>query len=889
MSRHDTTNINQRDPITMHQEIVRYPEPSAAVGHGLVVNPPTFRWPIDKKSTAYILQYGRDATFAGAATITITGVKETFFRPPEPLPAGRYFWRYKGDSDDDWSPPAAFTIEPHLKCWSLPPWPAIMEKIPTGRPRLWLRPEKLPAVKRRMQEGLRQKVLEEWRADLQKLVGVPLPLSANKVKRPTANYYERIMQRWEAMADVKTTMIPAGEMAIVAMLTGDEALAGEAVRRAMTAAAQDPDGFTSISVSDFANGEIVKNTAIIYDLLHDRLTAPERRALEDNIRYRLGQIYKRYRPQLEQQLCQAHAWQHIMTDFMIGSLALYKVVPEAAAWLEWGLKMFVAFYPWWGGVDGGAAENAYYLEDMALIYSQLNAMMIEEACGIDILQNPWFEANPYYLIYAHPPGSWRSQFGDYREQVRPGRELLVPMLRYAGRFHNPYAAAYAAALGRSPAAGRNGDEGVMPAQGDAEAESMWPAADGASRLLYLLGDIEINLDHRPLPKSSPAELPKAKAFYDCGQVFMHSRLGDPQNNIMFEFKSSPYGSFGHNHADQNCFNLIAFDEVLALDTGYYIGYGDTHHYGWTMTTAAHNGVLIDGEGQPIRRMDAYGRIADFYTGARFHYAVGAAEKAYRNSPVTRFLRHVLWLEPATYLIYDQIDTSRPTTVQWLLHALDKMEVDAAGRRVEVRRPGARMQVCFAYPAAGDFSQTDQFAVPVPETPVKGTPADYPNQWHLTAFSPEKTTAHRWLTALFVEKASGGAGDDAGITGKWPVVAKLSGAGWLGLQWQRAAGADGMGETGTGGLSRSTSWAAFSTGEAPVQIKLGGVTALARALAVLSAPDGAGENSCLHIFAVEALNLSYNGRELLSNDEPKTIELTISLATGEKTEKEHDGR
>ncbi len=61
-----------------------------------------------------------------------------------------------------------------------------------------------------------------------------------------------------------------------------------------------------------------------------------------------------------------------------------------------------------------------------------------------------------------------------------------------------------------------------------------------------------------------------------------------------EFKCSPYGSHGHNHADQNTFNVSAFDEPLFIDTGYYHSYGDPHHNGWTRQTKAHNGVLVDG-------------------------------------------------------------------------------------------------------------------------------------------------------------------------------------------------------------------------------------------------------------------------------------------------------
>jgi len=757
-----------------------------------------------------------------------------------------------------WRPtlPYAFIINASTPQWSLPPWPEALALIPEAHPRVLVRPETVTSLQTTAKTGIKRMALMQWRAQARRYIGSPLPLSADKERVDYTDYNARIQQRWSAIADVEETMIPAGELAFMYLLSGDEAMAKEAIRRTMTVTRLDPDGYTSYKVSDFANGIIIRNAAMVYDYTYDLLSPAQKEAIREMLRRRLQNIYDDYRPDLEQRPYQAHAWQQIMTDFMAGALALYGAedeVPEARHWFHWGLRMFVAFYPWWGGPDGGSAENAAYLTGMALFPSQLNAELIKNATGIDIMQHPWFKGNPYYIIYAHPPGSWRSQFGDAGQQWRPNHNLMVPMTRYAIAFDNPYAQTYALAVGRQP----NTFE---------------------SYLLYFLTAAQ---PAPPAPRPL-SELPKARAFYDVGVVFMHSHLGEPDKNVMFEFKSSPYGSFNHNHADQNTFNIIAYDEILALDSGYYIGYGDSHHLGWTTTTAAHNGLLIDGQGQPIHNIEACGEIVSFFTGAKFHYTKGSAAAAYPGTSAERFLRHILWVEPNAYIIFDQVDTATPTTTEWLLHTLEPMTVEAEERWVRVRKDEARMSVYFAYPEAGTFSMTDQFAVPVPDEPVKGVAADYPNQWHLTAHSPQKTTSHRWLTGIFVDHSI-----DPTLQAE-----RLSGGGWLGMQWTNSDRDRGNVEVDVdvGADEKIITTVAFSNwadvpsrsepvaaqSPTPVQIKLAGVSAKASGLAVSQTANTAKD---VGLFIIDGTELIRRGVPYFTSDQPLIMEILWDATTG----------
>ncbi|MGD9496695.1 MAG: heparinase II/III family protein, partial [Armatimonadota bacterium] len=145
------------------------------------------------------------------------------------------------------------------------------------------------------------------------------------------------------------------------------------------------------------------------------------------------------------------------------------------------------------------------------------------------------------------------------------------------------------------------------------------------------------------------------------QVFMHSAIDRPDENIFFEFKSSPYGSHGHSYDDQNCFNLAAFNEPIFIRSGYYLCFGDPHHAGWTMQTKAHNGVLVDGTGQPNSDITAHGELLRFDRGTEYAFTAGEAKWAYREVTLDRFVRNCLWLKPNLFFIYDQLRAPEPHT------------------------------------------------------------------------------------------------------------------------------------------------------------------------------------------------------------------------------------
>jgi hypothetical protein len=278
-------------------------------------------------------------------------------------------------------------------------------------------------------------------------------------------------------------------------------------------------------------------------------------------------------------------------------------------------------------------------------------------------------------------------------------------------------------------------------------------------------------------------LPQARLFRDIGVAAMHTNLADASSNLMLAFRSSPFGSFNHAHADQNAFNILFAGERLFAGSGYYIGYGDDHFKGWYKHSRGHNTVLIDGKGQLMDTTAGYGEILRYLHGQRITYCLGDASKAYGDAGLTLFHRHVAFLRPSVVVIYDELEADHPAQWSWLLHSPYKMTCEPGSNRLAVAAPSACSQVDFFAPLDLSFDVHDRFDPPAVNWREKssgGKVIQYPNQWHACVSPTGKTGTMRYLAVIQVadpEKASTLEspeirGNDTIRTGSWSIAAVL---------------------------------------------------------------------------------------------------------------------
>jgi len=260
------------------------------------------------------------------------------------------------------------------------------------------------------------------------------------------------------------------------------------------------------------------------------------------------------------------------------------------------------------------------------------------------------------------------------------------------------------------------------------------------------------------------ELLQAGSFRGYGVVGMHTKLAETPDNLMLAFRSSPYGSFNHAHADQNSFNILFGGERLFCNSGYYIAYGDEHFQGWYKHSRGHNTVLIDDKGQVLGRTEAYGWLCRYLHGQQITYCLGDASNAYSGTGLTRFRRHILFLRPSTVIIYDELEADHPAKWSWLLHSPNEISAEAANNRLLASVETARAQVDLYGSVPLSFEVNNRFDPPAlnwrRRKTTNGKLLEYPNQWHGTVASTTKTAKMRYLAVIQIHNAVDGKAFDA---------------------------------------------------------------------------------------------------------------------------------
>jgi hypothetical protein len=432
---------------------------------------------------------------------------------------------------------------------------------------------------------------------------------------------------------------------------------------------------------------------------------------------------------------------------MIAFLTEYAVVvndeaPDSVNWLDYSLRALTTFYPHWAGREGGWAEGIGYGTAYNTIYlPAIESLRI--ATGIDLFKRSFYRNVRRFFIHCSSPIGEIRPFGDGAERSSGNEQSTALLLHHGRRFGDPTAVWWARQTGQ--------------------------ATVGSDPMVSLMTEDIISPE--PPKNNKTAEL-----FAGVGWAGFHSALDKPNEDTFFLFKSSPYGSVSHSHADQNSFCILKGGKALAIPSGYYgPSYGMPHHADWTRQTKANNSILVNGEGQVVRSAAAKGRILDFKHRKALSYLCGEATPAYAGK-LKRFLRHVLFLRPGVILLFDELESPVLARYQWLLHSFERMAVDNSRGSVISSRGGASLEVRLASETGMEFNQTDQFDTPFNE----GNPLEYQrevaNQWHFSASTKEPVRKTAIAALMLVRGADENLGTD------WK-----SHPGWMGVSVKTAMG------------------------------------------------------------------------------------------------------
>jgi hypothetical protein len=410
-------------------------------------------------------------------------------------------------------------------------------------------------------------------------------------------------------------------------------------------------------------------------------------------------------------------------------------VPDAKVWLAYLYELWIAQNPKMGETDGAWFNGTGYVRMNILSMLDVPAIF-QDYTGVDFLWSDWYQNFPIWMNYAFPPNATSDGF------CNDGDKYAHPTLEYAGFSDafarvsgSPYAAWYA--------------ERILKNLGVPLSD------DKAFRWFRIQRGYTMGL---PEPRASSA-LPQAAVFPEVGVAYMNTELDRTEDNLMLSIRSSPFGPQGHTHADQNTFNIAYGGQRLFYNSGYRAAMGDPHFLAWYKHTQGHNGVLIDGQGQPFDA-GAFGQIPRFLHGQQISYALGDASTAYSATDLEetdlglqRFRRHYLMLRPSIIIIYDDLEADHAAEWTWLIHHDKGLQVDTEKRTITGENGLAAGQVTLLSSTPLDFQLTDQFSVKPDNFTDKvdgdGEVIDFVDQWHFKGVSKEKTRNMRYLAIIQV--------------------------------------------------------------------------------------------------------------------------------------------
>ncbi|MBI4754073.1 MAG: heparinase II/III family protein [Betaproteobacteria bacterium] len=502
--------------------------------------------------------------------------------------------------------------------------------------------------------------------------------------------------------------------------TGDADLLKAAKLRALHLAGWSPAGATSFRHHDQSARAVGWALTLAYDWLHDAFTPEERARLLSAIRPRvadmlapssldnpygldMGRKFDRRAHDSHGEVTLARL--AVMCTALAGEDPLFDVCVEEV------VPRYLARPLSWGGEEGGFANGTAYAQWDVLYTHFVVWHLLQNALGVDLGQQAWAQGYGRFIAYFLPPGAPTGLFGDGAEKVF--RNVWATQARaYAAHLPSPLADWYARnQFGEDP--------------------------------LHLALLLALPRDWNAVPGALPAGTPHAVHLADIGWVAMHSDLGDRARTSVY-FKSSPYGSYNHSHADQNGFVIHARGRALAIDSGYYDYYSSPHWKDWYKQTRAHNAITFDGgQGQMHDTMAAKGRITQFQNGAQADLASGDATEAYGRT-LKRAVRSLVYVRPDMLLVFDDLASDIPRTWEWNLHALSRMK-EYAGQALEIEQDAVRLCVRMLAAPEGAFTQTDRFSA--------GPQGEYPTQWH-ARYATRHKTAEAQFVAL-VEVGCGG--------------------------------------------------------------------------------------------------------------------------------------
>jgi hypothetical protein len=610
--------------------------PSPAMNQVQAQNPPGFSWARHPSGAA---RYELEIASVALGTATRVVVDRNWYLPSQAMALGKYTWRVRPTTSQDWSDKRTFTVAKGSIAFEVPENDTLRARI-LSKPR----PRSLPSTFTPMASWSAPR-LAEMESYVSRL--------GNEVKAQATVLPNLTDARWPlvitspltaAMAsqqtDVRQRINEASRQleaaAVMWRLTADRQYLTEALKRGDQLAGLNTVGPTSYANQDQATRQIALSLIKAVDILGSNLDIGRKPYWLQSVKGRTNQIYASLagdNGRLDQFPFDSHGNTSLVFLVLISSLSLGDI-DDAAKWFNFSFRAYANSPSPWSGPEGGYANGTAYAEYTAgylvALWDPLN-----NVTGVNFYAKPWTLGFLDFVSQFTPPGSRFHAFGDGSDSKPDYRVFRA----FASRMWSPRAAWFVKKLG-----------GLEDSLSLLQARYPLPVAD-----------------------TKVYEPPANAAYYpSIGWTAMHSDLTSSTRTSVF-FKSSPYGSFNHSHGDQNGLLLSVAGQPLLLKAGYYDWYGSPLWNDWYRQTRSQNAVTFDGgKGQVVggyrEQLLHNGKITAFSSQPDYSHAEGDATPAY-GGQLTLARRQVWYLRGQdAVLVRDRMAAKVPHTYEFNLHA-----------------------------------------------------------------------------------------------------------------------------------------------------------------------------------------------------------------------------
>lgn len=683
-----------------------------------------------------------------------------FFNPFQKLKEGKWYWQYAyvdKNNNEEWSETFHFFITKESLDFNPPSLSQLKEMIPQHHPRVWMDKKDWNHIieKNKNNDEVKQYIRQADKALKTKLGHIGLEIDTSKLHSLDNEIKRKSYLIRESRKIVDREERNVESLVRAYLLTKEQRYYEGAIARIEEMLSWKGHRYFA---GDFNSSVLLSLSAMSYDAFYDLLTPEDKTILLNGIKDNGDLFFEEFVNHLENRIADNHVWQMTFRILTTAAFASWGDLPEASTWLDYCYNMWIARFPGLNNDGGWHNGDSYFHVNIKTLIEV--PFLLSRITGFDFFADPWYNNNVKYVIYQQPPFSKSAGHGTSHENyLAPSATRIGYADALSRELQNPYAGDYVKmALDKDPKAMY---KGFLGKSGDLT----WYRAITPNKL---------NID----PKRTLATMPVTKVFPETGLATMNTNLDKPEENAMFSFRSSPYGSTSHALADQNGFHTFYGGEAIFYSTGHRTGFTDEHMMYHYRNARSHNTILADSMTQTIGT-EGYGWIPRHFTGKNIAYFVGDASNAYGQisaplwieraelsdiefsekngwgeNRVNTFRRHVVQLgNDGLVLIYDELEGKKPVAWTYQLHTRENdMKVTGADNHFTVtgyNSKGVSDAHIFTSAKSG-YTQHNEFASPavnwLNKTGKDGKPLVYENH-HSVGITTSKTKHARIISII----------------------------------------------------------------------------------------------------------------------------------------------